>query len=223
MKQGRSAIIIMAKRPDVGKTKTRLCPPLTLTQAAELYLALLKDTIALASSIPEVDLALAISPSDSHEFFQSFAPPNTLLTPVEGPDIGVCLVQAMEYLLSLGYSRAAAMNSDGPTLPRSHLLQAFMHLHDDDLVIGPGTDGGYYLIGMQKMNYPLFDGIPWSTSQVFAQTLTRSNRLGLRTFVLPAWYDIDTGDDLNRLKSDLAVLPGNQLNFTRKALQLFDF
>jgi uncharacterized protein len=109
-----SALIVMAKQPQSGRTKTRLCPPFTHLEAAQFYEALLQDTLALTQEIEEVQLAVAITPTESYAYFERITPPGTLLLPVDGADIGVCLVRAMSPLLELGYERVLALNADGP-------------------------------------------------------------------------------------------------------------
>ena len=91
-------LVIIAKQPQVGTTKTRLSPPLTLRAAAELFEALLLDTIDLASSISGLDLAVAVTPPDSIPYFERVTPPGTLLLPVTCPDIGDCLSQVFAHL-----------------------------------------------------------------------------------------------------------------------------
>ena len=100
------------------------------------------------------------------------------------------------------------MNSDGPTLPLAHLQEAFSGLNQADVTLGPGHDGGYYLIGMKKPHPVLFRGITWSTEQVIPQTLAICRRLGLAVHQLPEWYDVDIEADLERLYRDLVREPG---------------
>jgi glycosyltransferase A (GT-A) superfamily protein (DUF2064 family) len=99
------------------------------------------------------------------------------------------------------------MNSDGPTLPLACLEEAFAGLDGADITLGPGHDGGYYLIGMKRLHPDLFQGISWSTEQVIPQTLELCRRLGLSVHRLPEWYDVDVEADLERLRRDLARHP----------------
>lgn len=217
-----TACAIMAKQPQVGKSKTRLCPPLSLQEAADLSEALLLDTIALISQLPGIDLALAITPPDSRDYFTRVAPPEIRLLPVEGENIGDCLVQTLEALLDLGYYKALALNADGPSLPAGFIHQAVSLLDQADLVLGPGEDGGYYLVGMKRLHAGIFAGIPWSTSRVLSQTLARGQALGLSVALAPPWYDIDTVVELERLRKDLRELPAERLTHTRRTLAGFD-
>jgi hypothetical protein len=212
------ALIIMAKEPAVGQTKTRLCPPLTPTQAAALYQAMLKDTIQLAAGLERVQLGIAVTPPSATASFQSIVPAQTVLLPIAGTDIGDCLNQTLTHLLASGYSQVMAINSDGPTLPLAYLCQAIDALKkaNVDVVLGPSEDGGYYLIGSKQPQPGLFENIAWSTEQVTAQTLARAEALGLNVALLPSWYDVDTAADLDRLRAELDELPPEALVHTRR-------
>jgi uncharacterized protein len=215
-------IIVMAKQPQVGKTKTRLVPNLSPEEAADLYQALLLDTLSLVASQPWAELAVAITPPGSQLYFESITPPGTLLLPVDGVDIGGCLAQALEVALGMGYRKALALNSDGPSLPPQYLEQAALFLEGAELVLGPGQDGGYYLVGMGRPHGAIFKDIAWSTAQVFTQTLDRAAGLGLRVALTPAWYDVDTPADLQRLQEELETLPPDRLPHTRRWLAALD-
>jgi rSAM/selenodomain-associated transferase 1 len=212
------ALVIMAKEPAVGRTKTRLCPPLTLAQAAALYEALLRDTIGLAAGQEGVQLAIAVTPPEALVAFRRWSPSGASLLPVRGADIGDCLNKVLGQLLARGHAQAMALNSDGPTLPASHLRQAVAALASADVVLGPGEDGGYYLIGLKKPHPDLFRDIEWSTERVTAQTLARAEALGLSVALLPAWYDVDTASDLERLRAEVASLPDDAVPYTRHFL-----
>jgi uncharacterized protein len=211
-----AALVVMAKQPQPERTKTRLCPPFTPLEAAQFYEALLKDTLSLAASIDELHLAVAITPPESHAYFQSIAPAGTLLLPVTGVDIGECLIRALSALLERGYNRALALNADGPSLPPGYLRQAVKALEENDLVLGPGEDGGYYLVGLKKMQVDLFQNITWSTSQVLKQTLLRAESLKLDVAMNLPWYDVDLPADVDRLRQELQHLPPERLVYSRR-------
>jgi uncharacterized protein len=211
-----SAIVLMAKQPRAGKTKTRLCPPFTPESASLLYEALLKDTLMLAGGLERVQLAVAISPPESSPYFEQITPPCTLLIPVEGHTIGVCLDRSFVSLFERGYQKALAFNTDGPSLPHEYLAQAIGLLDEYDLVLGPGEDGGYYLVGMKQSCPAIFENIPWSTSEVMTRTLAQAERLGLRTALTPPWYDVDSPADVQRLLTEMNQLPPDRLVHTRQ-------
>jgi glycosyltransferase A (GT-A) superfamily protein (DUF2064 family) len=130
------------------------------------------------------------------------------------------LNRVLNHLLASGHSGVMALNSDGPTLPASHLEQGIDRLDEADVVLGPGEDGGYYLIGFKEPHPGLFQEIDWSTERVMAQTLARAESLGLNVFLLPAWYDVDTASDLDRLRAEIASLPPDVVPHTRVFLNV---
>jgi rSAM/selenodomain-associated transferase 1 len=214
------ALAIMAKQPRVGRTKTRLCPPLSPAQAAALYEALLRDTLELAVGLEGVRLAIAVTPPEATGYFRRISPAGATLLPVAGADIGACLDQVLSRLLQAGHAQALACNSDGPTLPPAYLRQAVALLEESDVVLGPSEDGGYYLIGLKRPRPGLFQGIAWSTGRVLAQTVERAETLGLSVALTPPWYDVDTASDLDRLQAELTSLPPQALPHTRRFLAL---
>jgi len=204
-----NALIVVAKKPVPGRTKTRLCPPLTPQAAADFYRCLLLDTLALVNRLKIADSSVAFTPDGACPYFRSLAPSGFRLVPQRGVDLGERLANALDHHFRLGYQRVVIMNSDGPTLPLGCLEEAFAGLDRADVTLGPGHDGGYYLIGMERLHPDLFEGIAWSTEQVIPQTLAICRRLGLSVHQLPEWYDVDVGEDLARLRHDLAHDPGS--------------
>lgn len=202
-----NALIVVAKEPVPGLTKTRLCPPFTPESAAEFYRCLMLDTLALMTRLDGVDHVIAYTPPSARAYFEDLAPEGFRLVEQEGADLGERLANALAHHFDLGYQRVVIMNSDGPTLPLTYLQEAFSGLAQADITLGPGHDGGYYLIGMKKIHPELFQGIAWSTGEVIPQTLKICRRLGLRVHQLAEWYDVDVGADLARLHRDLAREP----------------
>ncbi|MFN2291489.1 MAG: TIGR04282 family arsenosugar biosynthesis glycosyltransferase [Anaerolineae bacterium] len=202
-----NAIIVVAKEPVPGQTKTRLCPPFTPGQAAEFYRCLLLDTLTLVQQLENTDRSLAYNPAGARAYFEDLAGDGFRLVPQEGRDLGERLANALAHHFDLGYQRVIIMNSDGPTLPSACLEEAFSGLDVADVTLGMGHDGGYYLIGMKERHRALFEGIDWSTERVVAQTLSTCRRLGLTVHKLPEWYDVDVEADLARLRRDLARSP----------------
>lgn len=211
-------LVIIAKQPQVGTTKTRLSPPLTLSAAAELFEALLLDTIELAASVESLELAVAVTPPESIDYFERVTPPGTLLLPVSCPDIGDCLTQVFEQLLGRGYPKVLAFNSDGPSLPVAYLQEALLLLDDHDVVYGPSEDGGYYLVALAEPHPEIFRAIEWSTPRVLDQSLATAQKAGLEVGLLPVWYDVDTAAGLKRLLRDAETLPSHRLTNTRRFL-----
>ena len=212
------ALVLIAKQPRVGTTKTRLSPPLSLSEAAGLFEALLLDTIDLVASIGGIDLAVAVTPPESIPYFEGVTPPGTLLMPITCPDIGDCLTQVFEQLLGRGYPRVLAFNSDGPSLPVDYLQGALMLLDEHDVVYGPSEDGGYYLVALDEPHPELFRGIEWSTPRVMEQSLAIAHETGLEVGLLPDWYDVDNAAGLKRLHQEVQTLPSHRLVNSRRFL-----
>lgn len=202
-----AALIVVAKKPQSGSTKTRLCPPFTPEAAAELYSCLMRDTLALAGRLPGVERTLAFTPPSEIDYFRKLVPDGFRLLAQKGADLGKRLSNALVHHLQLGCPKAVIMNSDGPTLPLAYLKEAFAALTHADVTIGMGHDGGYYLIGVKQHHPQLFRDIDWSTERVIPQTLKICRRMRLEVHRLPEWYDVDVEADLKRLRRDLAQNP----------------
>jgi rSAM/selenodomain-associated transferase 1 len=202
-----NVLIVVAKEPVPGLTKTRLCPPFSPGQAAEFYRCLMLDTLALVGRLHTADHVLAYTPLGAHPLFEDLAPGGFALVPQRGANLGERLANALAHHFDLGYRRVVVMNSDGPTLPLAYLEEAFAELDRVDVTLGPGHDGGYYLIGMKALHASLFQGIAWSTQRVVSQTMDICRGLGLAVHELPVWYDVDVEADLSRLFSDAVQDP----------------
>jgi uncharacterized protein len=202
-----NALIVVAKEPVAGLTKTRLCPPFTAEDAATFYSRLIRDTLALTARLEIADHSLAYTPPSARAYFESLTPNGFRLVPQEGADLGERLANALALHFDLGYRRVVIMNSDGPTLPLACLEESLSGLEHADVTLGPGHDGGYYLIGMKRLYPELFQGIAWSTERVLHQTLATCRSLGLAVHQLPEWYDVDVEADLSRLRRDLIRNP----------------
>jgi rSAM/selenodomain-associated transferase 1 len=131
--------------------------------------------------------------------------------PQRGNGLGERLVNIFADLLDAGFSKIVIMGSDSPTLPTAYVHEAFAALSDPrtDAVLGPCSDGGYYLVGARALHVGLFENITWSTSAVLAETLAQARLHQLHVTLLPAWYDIDNGADLHKLAGELGRLDGN--------------
>jgi rSAM/selenodomain-associated transferase 1 len=197
---------VMGKASAPGRTKTRLVPPLSAAEAALLNTAFLQDIIGnLLLAGREMDIApyLAFGPAGSEPFFRACLPSDLPLIECSLPRFGDCLYLAIASLLERGHAAACVLNADSPTLPTRLLVQAARDLTQPkhDIVIGPSTDGGYYLLGVKRAHRRLFDEIDWSTSRVFEQTRQRARELGLRVALLEPWYDVDDALGLASLRT----------------------
>ncbi|MGH7307859.1 MAG: TIGR04282 family arsenosugar biosynthesis glycosyltransferase [Candidatus Rokuibacteriota bacterium] len=195
------AVAIMAKAPRAGEVKTRLCPPLSPVAAAALYRCFLLDKIEQVRALKEARPVVAYTPEEARAEFEALAPGFALVRQ-DGPDLGARLLASLGALLGDGHTGAIVIDSDTPTLPTTFLQQAVDRIADPtvDVVLGPTDDGGYYLIGLRAARSDLFEAMEWSTPRVLGETLRRTAAAGLRLVCLPPWFDVDTPDDLARLR-----------------------
>jgi len=203
------ALVIMAKEPGEEKVKTRLEICLAPKERVELYRCFLKDTVEEAILLAKrnsSNLFIAYTPTRAEKMFRKMAGENILLISQRGLSFGERLKNVFRDIFALNYNQVVLIGSDSPTLPLGFIKDAFQGLCDNDVIIGPATDGGYYLIGLTKMFPELFEDIDWSTSRVLGQTVTAISKLGLRSNFLPVWYDVDTPEQLNFLEAHLRCL-----------------
>src|SRR3990172_6019982 len=203
----RHAIAVMAKAPRAGHVKTRLVPPLTREEAAELYRCLLLDKLGQVGGLHGIDPYLAYTPPEAQAQMASLAPQDFTLIPQAGSDLGDRLHRLFTVLLGRGHPGVIIIDSDTPTLPSTYLLDALDRIQNEstDLVLGPAEDGGYYLIGLKRPCRSLFDNIPFNCPSVLTETLRRASVQRLEVATLPSWFDVDTPSDLLRLRNDLAT------------------
>lgn len=202
------AIAVMAKASAPGHTKTRLVPPLSAQEAAAFNTAFLQDVAAnLAAAARDADIRsyMAFGPPGSERFFAEILPPEIGLIEAWFANLGDCLFHAIDRLLADGHGSAVVLNSDSPTLPTSLLTQTADVLAQpgDRAVLGPSSDGGYYLLGIKRRHRRLFEEIDWSTDRVARQTRERAQEIGLALHELPQWYDVDDVLTLRQLHAEL--------------------
>lgn len=213
------ALLVVAKRPAAGQTKTRLTPHLPAKTAAALYECFLQDTIELMRKVPDVQPVLVYLPAEAESYFRRLAPDFEFLLQ-NGSDLGSRLDNATTDYLNRGYSSVVVMGSDSPTLPAAYLEQAFSVLEAGaDLVLGPCEDGGYYLIGMKQPSSRLLREVRMSTPTVTVDTLALAKQEGFQVSLLPAWYDVDDVDTLTRLRRELKDSPEQVARHTRRFLE----
>jgi uncharacterized protein len=202
----------MTKAPRPGEVKTRLTPPLTPQEAAELNTCFLRDIGATLCRIAREENGQEIAvytPAGTEGFFDEILPAQFELLPQRGDALGERLIFATEDVFALGFESICLINSDSPTVPAQVFAQAIRILstQEDQVVLGPSEDGGYYLIGLNKMQPSLFENIQWSTARVLDQTRERAQETGLKVHLLQPWYDVDNGSALRRLCRDLFAPP----------------
>ncbi len=187
--------------------KSRLHESLGEERATELYRCFLLDRLDAVATLRDITGAVAFTPREAEALIRTLAPPGLLLVSQRGADLGERLSNLLTELLDRGHACAIAVDSDSPTLPMAYVAEAAKLLSGarSDVVLGPCEDGGYYLVGLRCPQPALFEGIPWSTDAVFAMTLDKARAQGLSVHVLPRWFDVDTGADLQRLHADMTA------------------
>lgn len=207
----KTCVIVFAKNPVPNQVKTRLVPALSPEQAATLYTAFLIDWCDTLAKLPGVDLIIAYTPAAARSDLQALIGDDIIYTPQLGADLGERLTSATQWATEQGYTKILLVGSDSPTLPTAYILKASTRLDSRDVVIGPSTDGGYYLIGFSTTNIAMtvpfiFEEIAWSTADVFQQTVARIQSLKASLGLLPPWYDIDTAEDLAFLQAHISAM-----------------
>lgn len=219
----KEALVLMAKAPIEGQVKTRLIGALTAADAKQLYVAFLSDTFALMEAVmeerEELSLVLCYTPEGEDEAFEEVEREGCLMIAQRGGNLGERLANCLGDVFALGFDSVIAIGGDSPTLPEEMIEEAFDSLEtDNDVVVVPAEDDGYCLIGMRKLQPRIFEDIPWSTGGVMAATEARAKDAGVSLIVGPAWYDVDTPEELERLKEELGQSKGTA-RFTRRVLK----
>jgi rSAM/selenodomain-associated transferase 1 len=191
-----NALILFLKYPQQGTVKTRLASTLGNDLAYELYRCFLADISVMTRKVNAQAIIVYSGPEGIS--FPDFPGVQCLMQ--RGTDIGERMYCAFLDVFSQGFERCVLTGSDIPDLPSELVNNAFDKLKSADVVLGPSTDGGYYLIGCKRdsLRQLLFDDIPWSTAGVLSETLKRIDKEGLEAAKLPQWSDIDDFTDLQR-------------------------
>jgi uncharacterized protein len=203
MKRSSDRLIIFGRYPVPGRTKTRLIPALGPVGAADLQRRLTEkilETVRTFAKPRDIGVEVCFV-GDSKQKMRRWLGSEAILSRQIPGNLGERMRAAFFDAFQRGADRVVLLGTDIPQLRTDHLEQSFDALAENDLVIGPSTDGGYWLIGL---NHPveLFEDIKWGTDAVFAQTLALAKEQGLRVKTLTPLTDIDTAKDLKQ------VLPG---------------
>ncbi len=205
----RALLIIFAKAPIAGRAKTRLCPPLTPVEAADLHSALLMDMVNMLMSLDSsinVELSTDV-PTDAW--------PGLALTrsiQIEG-DLGARLFHALKQGLSTGSEIVMVLGSDSPGLPPAHVTELLRS--SADVTLGPTLDGGFFAIACRAVRQEMFSGVRWSSECALADVVRQASACGLTVAVGPSWFDVDVETDLLRLL-DMPDLQQNTAVWARR-------
>lgn len=196
----------MARAPHASEGKTRLRPVLSDEERLRLQEAFLRDAVTVAQAAQAGPVYVAYTPASAASWAEDEFDAGVVAFPQQGDDLGARMLSALRHVAGLGFSPLVMIGTDAPLLQPSHIQAAVRELEQADLCLGPSADGGYYLIACSEPRAEIFEGVPWSTSGVLACTLRIAAQHGLRCCEIETLYDVDTPDDLARLREDLARL-----------------
>ena len=204
-------LVIMAKAPKPGMVKTRLTQSLPSPAVTALYRCLLEDTLALATSLTSVEVAVMCPESDQEELAHllgNYLLGNTVqVVAQKGEGLAAGLTSVFRHFTAAGRQHVIAFNSDSPHLAPSVLDSAFEILATHDVVVGPTHDGGYYLVGAKAAHPGLFESDGMGTGGALDRLLMRVKTLELSTGFTERFYDIDIANDLILLARELQLAP----------------
>ena len=197
----KKALIIFVRKPEKGKVKTRLAATLGEEKALSIYIELLQYTQIIA----------AATTADKYVFYSDYIQQNDLWSgsgfkkKLQGNyDLGGKMEEAFSILFEEGYAKVVIIGSDCFELSTAIIEQAFKLLEENEVVIGPASDGGYYLLGMKKLWPFIFENKQWSTENVFQQTLNDLQKENIPYGELITLTDVDTEEDWIKQKTPLS-------------------
>jgi len=196
----RDVLILFAKLPQAGEVKTRLGRSIGMENAANIYREFAEHAFGIAEelSFMGVETHLCYEPTVDEETIRAWVHRSFSFAPQQGATLGQRMYNAFRKVIEEGAKKAVIIGTDVPELQSTNVAEAFASLDENDIVVGPSADGGYYLLGMKAPLKELFDGIQWSTDTVFKATIARITDLKLSSAVLPVLHDIDTEEDLRQ-------------------------
>ena len=184
-------IIVFARKPEPGKVKTRL--GVRPDDACALHTCFVRGTLQMLAAIPNV--AVELSTDAACAEWPEWPGRRSIQRP---GDLGARMYGAIERSLRAGHPQVLILGSDSPGLPASHVTELLGS--GADVTLGPTDDGGYYAICCRRAHASMFRGVRWSSRTTLQDTIREAQLCGLNTHLGPQWFDIDTPDDLNRLR-----------------------
>ncbi|MBS1517774.1 MAG: TIGR04282 family arsenosugar biosynthesis glycosyltransferase [Bacteroidetes bacterium] len=189
----KEAIIVFAKNPVKGNVKTRLAADIGIDKAHDIYVKLLKHTHDITKDL-ECGKFLYLTERKDEQLFDG----NYRQELQNGPDLGERMKRAFDEVFKKGFRKILIIGTDCPGLNPEIINTAFEKLNENDFVLGPTDDGGYYLLGMKKTSAYLFEDIVWSTEEVLSETVKRIEKNKKSHFLLNKLKDIDDLEDLQK-------------------------
>ncbi len=201
----RTSLLLFGRLPRPGRVKTRLADQVGDEQAAIFYRLCAEHLIQQCQALPDGwERFFCYADAEDGAEVQRWVGPQFCTLAQVGEDLGQRLAHALAFVFRRGAEKAVVMATDVPDLSAQIMVEAMHCLDQHDVVLGPCSDGGYYLLGAKRLHRELFAGIPWSTDQVLDATLSIIRNLGLSVAILPVLGDIDTAEDLREWQSGAA-------------------
>lgn len=201
------AILVFSKFPTPGEVNTRMVPPLTPEEAAEVHRASLLAVLETARSMAHTDVILLVTPDERLDDLRTLCSDQASHCRPQGAgDLGRRLVRATGDVFAMGAKRLLLLGTDSPTLTVATLSAALATLDRHDAVLGPCDDGGYYLLGLRRPLPALFERIDWGGCEVAARTRERAVRANVDLAELAKGYDLDRMADLHRALRDISAM-----------------
>jgi rSAM/selenodomain-associated transferase 1 len=215
-----SCVVLFAKKPEPGKVKTRLQSHLNPEDAARLYRAFLLDCAEELQAAKAEVKVIAYAPANAEEALRYLLGEmgDFAYVPQPETDLGGRMEALVQWGFAQGAERVVLLGSDSPSLPAEYIDRALELLQEREVVLGPSTDGGYYLVGRQRGDSRIFADVAWSTGEVLKQSL---QRLGAQSLgLLAPWYDVDTPAEAGFLKVHLEALARAGSEQGRRSLEV---
>lgn len=214
-------LLLFVKNPIPGTVKSRLGRSIGFESAAALYRCFARDLLFATQQLG-IDQLIFFAPADAATAVQDWLGAEYTYLPQQGDDLGERMAHAFTTCFERGYGGALITGSDSPDLPLAYLQTGLNALKQQQIVIGPSDDGGYYTLGLTPETFTpdIFVDIPWSTETVFEQTLQRLHPRPVHQ--LPTWYDVDTLEDLRHFHQRLsqADVQTESMTFLQQHLDL---
>ncbi len=189
----KNALLIFTKNPDPGTVKTRLAATIGKARAFSIFNQLLDYTISVTKYLPIDKIVFYSERILDEDGWDETCYQKKLQ---EGSDLGARMSNAFGNAFGKGYEAVAIIGTDCPQLNAEIIMNAFEYIINEDVVIGPAADGGYYLLCMREHYTKLFENIAWSTESVFGDTIAICKENGISFTLLPVLHDVDEEDDL---------------------------
>jgi rSAM/selenodomain-associated transferase 1 len=198
--ESKKALIVFQKNPVLGKVKTRLAATLGEEQALKIYMQLLQHTYSMINQLQSIDTFIYFSEEFEPGMDNSFLC-NVQFRVQNGIDLGSRMKNAFDQVLCEGYEKAVVIGTDCPGITTAIINEAFKKLNLTEVVFGPAEDGGYYLLGLKKIDFNLFNKMTWSNQHVLSESIRRLNLDHISFKLLEMLSDIDNESDWEKCKN----------------------